>query len=166
MLKLLGKELVIRFFLQGVKRGWLLTWRKLIWWSLFSPKYLFRVHRHDTEDSIATSSVRHKIVVMGAAKVGKSSLINQFLYNKYTPKYKRTVEEMHQGNFSVAGVGLTLDILDTSGANEVKRQNRYREGLLTNQIFRTKISNWVGLHRLNRTFTIGLKRFGFLRIFK
>lgn len=78
---------------------------------------------------------------MGAAKVGKSSLINQFLYNKYTPKYKRTVEEMHQGNFSVAGVGLTLDILDTSGANEVKRQNRYREGLLTNQIFRTKISN-------------------------
>ncbi|XP_055693416.1 ras-related protein Rap-1b [Lutzomyia longipalpis] len=77
-----------------------------------------KVHRHDTEDSIATSNVRHKIVVMGAAKVGKSSLINQFLYNKYTPKYKRTVEEMHQGNFSVAGVGLTLDILDTSGANE------------------------------------------------
>ncbi|GAB0099497.1 ras-related protein Rap-2b-like [Sergentomyia squamirostris] len=77
-----------------------------------------KVHRHDTEDSIATSSVRHKIVVMGAAKVGKSSLINQFLYNKFTPKYKRTVEEMHQGNFSVAGVGLTLDILDTSGANE------------------------------------------------
>lgn len=26
---------------------------------------------------------------------------------------------MHQGNFNVAGVGLTLDILDTSGTNEV-----------------------------------------------
>lgn len=56
---------------------------------------------------------------MGAAKVGKSSIISQFLYNKFSPKYKRTVEEMHQGNFSVAGVNLTLDILDTSGAYEV-----------------------------------------------
>ena len=56
---------------------------------------------------------------MGASKVGKSSLITQFLYSRYTPKYKRTIEEMHQGNFNVAGVGLTLDILDTSGSNEV-----------------------------------------------
>ncbi|GLH16196.1 Ras-related protein Rap1 [Gryllus bimaculatus] len=32
--------------------------------------------------------------------------------------YKPTVEEMHQGDFSVAGVSLTLDILDTSGAYE------------------------------------------------
>lgn len=57
---------------------------------------------------------------MGAAKVGKSSIITQFLYNKFSPKYKRTVEEMHQGNFSVSGVNLTLDILDTSGAYEVR----------------------------------------------
>ncbi|KAK7873123.1 hypothetical protein R5R35_006351 [Gryllus longicercus] len=61
---------------------------------------------------------KHKIVVMGAAKVGKSSLISQFLYGTFSPKYKRTVEEMHQGDFSVAGVSLTLDILDTSGAYE------------------------------------------------
>lgn len=56
---------------------------------------------------------------MGAAKVGKSSLITQFLYSRFNAKYKRTIEEMHQGNFNVAGVGLTLDILDTSGTNEV-----------------------------------------------
>lgn len=56
---------------------------------------------------------------MGAAKVGKTSLINQFLYNRFSPKYKRTVEEMHQGTFSISGVSLTLDILDTSGAYEV-----------------------------------------------
>lgn len=58
---------------------------------------------------------------MGAARVGKSSLITQFLYSRFQPKYKRTIEEMHQGNFNVAGVGLTLDILDTSGTNEVFR---------------------------------------------
>jgi small GTP-binding protein len=55
---------------------------------------------------------------MGSAKVGKSSLISQFLYGTFSPKYKRTVEEMHHGEFSVAGVTLTLDILDTSGAYE------------------------------------------------
>lgn len=77
-----------------------------------------RVHRHDTEESISSTAVRHKIVVMGAAKVGKTSLITQFLYSKFSPKYKRTVEEMHQGAFSISGVSLTLDILDTSGAFE------------------------------------------------
>ncbi|KAK4872643.1 hypothetical protein RN001_014672 [Aquatica leii] len=72
--------------------------------------------KHDTIG--ACTSVRHKIVVLGAAKVGKSSLISQFLYGTFSPKYKRTIEEMHQGEFSVAGVQLTLDILDTSGAYE------------------------------------------------
>ncbi|XP_049540137.1 ras-related protein Rap1 [Anopheles darlingi] len=69
------------------------------------------------ENSI-NSNVRHKIVMMGAAKVGKSSLITQFLYSSFSPKYKRTVEEMHHGHFSVGGVNLTLDILDTSGSYE------------------------------------------------
>lgn len=64
------------------------------------------------------SSVKHKIVVMGAAKVGKSAIINQFLYSTFTPKYKRTVEEMHHGDFNVSGIHLTLDILDTSGSYE------------------------------------------------
>ncbi|CAG9114505.1 unnamed protein product [Plutella xylostella] len=77
-----------------------------------------------TEDTVSSSgnlnntAVRHKIVVLGAAKVGKSSLISQFLYNTFSPKYKRTVEEMHHGDFNVAGVRLTLDILDTSGSYE------------------------------------------------
>ncbi|XP_047021823.1 ras-related protein Rap-1 isoform X3 [Helicoverpa zea] len=77
-----------------------------------------------TEDTVSSSgnltnnAVRHKIVVLGAAKVGKSSLISQFLYNTFSPKYKRTIEEMHHGDFNVSGVRLTLDILDTSGAYE------------------------------------------------
>lgn len=86
--------------------------------------YLFcaiaRVHRHDTEDTLSSSNVRHKIVVMGAARVGKTSIITQFLYSRFSTKYKRTVEEMHQGDFSISGVSLTLDILDTSGSFEVR----------------------------------------------
>ncbi|XP_075969759.1 ras-related protein Rap-2b [Anticarsia gemmatalis] len=84
-----------------------------------------RPHRTErTEDTVSSSgnltnnAVRHKIVVLGAAKVGKSSLITQFLYNSFSPKYKKTIEEMHHGDFNVSGVRLTLDILDTSGAYE------------------------------------------------
>lgn len=77
------------------------------------------MHRHEADEPLGSSNVRHKIVVMGSAKVGKTSLITQFLYNKFSTKYKRTVEEMHQGAFSISGVNLTLDILDTSGAHEV-----------------------------------------------
>lgn len=82
-------------------------------------------HRAErTEDTVPNSAnltnnaVRHKIVVLGAAKVGKSSLITQFLYGAFSTKYKRTIEEMHHGDFNVSGVRLTLDILDTSGSYE------------------------------------------------
>uniref|UniRef100_T1GH87 Uncharacterized protein n=1 Tax=Megaselia scalaris TaxID=36166 RepID=T1GH87_MEGSC len=72
-----------------------------------------------TDGSISPSSkIRHKIVVMGSTKVGKTSIITQFLYNSFTTKYKKTIEEMHQGSFPIAGVNLTLDILDTAGCNE------------------------------------------------
>lgn len=83
--------------------------------------YRFRNERLSESDSGAGKqerNIRHKIVVMGAAKVGKSAIISQFLYNTFLPKYKRTVEEMHHGEFSVSGVHLTLDILDTSGSYE------------------------------------------------
>lgn len=73
---------------------------------------------HTDSSGGAAGHARHKVVVMGAAKVGKSSLICQFLYGTFSPKYKRTVEEMHHGDFSVGGVTLTLDILDTSGVND------------------------------------------------
>ncbi|XP_055371953.1 ras-related protein Rap1 [Condylostylus longicornis] len=78
-----------------------------------------KVSRSDAaDDSVGPTNARHKIVVMGSAKVGKTSIITQFLYNQFPTKYKRTVEEMHQGNFSLNGVNLILDILDTSGSYE------------------------------------------------
>ncbi|KAG8306901.1 hypothetical protein J6590_035979 [Homalodisca vitripennis] len=69
-----------------------------------------RAESHAEEDETGESTdtmgtaprgIRHKVVVMGAAKVGKSSLITQFLYGTFSDKYKRTVEEMHQGDFCV-----------------------------------------------------------------
>lgn len=62
--------------------------------------------------------MKHKIVVMGAPKTGKTAIINQFLYNEIPPKYKRTVEDLYSEKFYVSGIQLTLDILDTSGSHE------------------------------------------------
>lgn len=89
------------------------------------------------DDAIGPANARHKIVVMGAAKVGKTSIITQFLYNTFTTKYKRTIEEMHQGNFSIAGVSLTLDILDTAGSYEVRIYIVYIQPTVHSPPFRT-----------------------------
>ncbi|XP_053676735.1 ras-related protein Rap-2a-like [Anopheles nili] len=60
---------------------------------------------------------RHRVTMMGAARVGKSSIISQFLYEKYLSRYKQTIEEMHRGEYELPdGSCLTLDILDTSGS--------------------------------------------------
>lgn len=62
---------------------------------------------------------QHRVVVMGAAKVGKTCIISQFLYDKFNPRYKQTVEELHRGEYELPdGSRLTLDILDTSGSFE------------------------------------------------
>ncbi|OQR66819.1 GTP-binding protein Rhes-like [Tropilaelaps mercedesae] len=58
----------------------------------------------------------YKLVVLGDAKVGKTSIVHQFLYDKVPPKYSATVEEFHQGEFDLNGTSLTLDIVDTSGS--------------------------------------------------
>ncbi|XP_047113916.1 GTP-binding protein drn-1-like [Schistocerca piceifrons] len=77
-----------------------------------------RVDAEPSGSSSPATDARHRVVVMGAAKVGKTSIISRFLYGTFSDKYKRTVEEMHHGEFSVGGLRLTLDILDTSGAYE------------------------------------------------
>ncbi|XP_026479998.1 GTP-binding protein Rhes [Ctenocephalides felis] len=67
----------------------------------------------------------HRIVLLGAAKVGKSSIVSQFLYDKTPARYKETVEEMHRGEYSLPhGDTLTLDILDTSGAMQFPAMRR------------------------------------------
>ena len=58
----------------------------------------------------------YRCVVMGAAGVGKTCIINRFLHENFISEYKATVEELHRGEYEINGVSLTLDILDTSGA--------------------------------------------------
>ncbi len=99
-----------------------------------SHHFNFEMHS-DSTDSINSSLSSNsstditdngvfRIVVMGAAGVGKTCLISQFLYKTFHKQYKATVEELHRGEFEINGQLLTLDILDTSGAYEFPAMRR------------------------------------------
>ncbi|XP_030646809.1 rasd family member 4 [Chanos chanos] len=57
-----------------------------------------------------------RLVFMGAAGVGKTALIRRFLQDSFDPKHRRTVEELHSQEYEVAGVKVTIHIMDTSGS--------------------------------------------------
>ncbi|XP_077977694.1 GTP-binding protein Rhes-like [Glandiceps talaboti] len=57
-----------------------------------------------------------RLVVMGAAAVGKSSIISQLLDSKFNHSYRQTVEDYHHQEFNAEEYRLSLEILDTSGA--------------------------------------------------
>ncbi|XP_050961462.1 rasd family member 4 [Labeo rohita] len=57
-----------------------------------------------------------RLVFMGAAGVGKTALIKRFLQDSFDPKHRRTVEELHSKEYEVAGVKVTINIMDTSGS--------------------------------------------------
>lgn len=42
---------------------------------------------------------KRRVVVMGGARVGKSSIISQFLHDKFSPGYKETVEDLYTGKY-------------------------------------------------------------------
>lgn len=62
---------------------------------------------------------QRRIVFMGGANVGKTSIIKKFLFDQFTPKHRRTVEDFYLADFNLSdGASLTLEILDTTGSYE------------------------------------------------
>lgn len=57
-----------------------------------------------------------RLVFMGAAGVGKTSLIRRFLNNTFETKHRRTVEELHCKDYKFSGIKVSVEILDTSGS--------------------------------------------------
>lgn len=73
--------------------------------------------RKNLKKSRTEFNERRRIVFMGAAKVGKSSIIKRFLYNEFAAKHKRTVEEFYVADFKLSnGDSLTLEMVDTTGS--------------------------------------------------
>lgn len=59
---------------------------------------------------------RYRLVVLGASRTGKSSIIHMFLNGKFPETYKETVEDLHYREFTVDEKTIKVDILDTAGS--------------------------------------------------
>ena len=66
---------------------------------------------------------RYRVVVMGAAAVGKTCIVSRLMYERFINEYRATVEELHSGHYELNGMPVTLDILDTSGTLFALRGN-------------------------------------------
>ena len=69
-----------------------------------------------SEGFLSRGRSNYRLLVMGANRVGKTSIISQFLYDQFNSWYKPTVEEMYRGEFEIGPRKLFLDIEDTSGS--------------------------------------------------
>lgn len=85
--------------------------------SPFLAALLRRQSKTDPKYPDINFKEQRRIVVMGAAKVGKSCIVHKFLYDRFTPKYSRTIEDLHVADYNLStGASLTLEILDTTGS--------------------------------------------------
>lgn len=82
-----------------------------------------RQNPHDIDTALIESAANrpepYRVVVLGPEKVGKTALINRFLNKEFPIKHKATTEQTNHSTYSLAGVKIKLEILDTSGKNEV-----------------------------------------------
>ncbi|CAD5123634.1 DgyrCDS11962 [Dimorphilus gyrociliatus] len=58
---------------------------------------------------------RHRVVFMGAGRVGKTSIIRRFLQNSFSNAYRETIEDLHCKDYNIQGTSVKVDFLDTSG---------------------------------------------------
>uniref|UniRef100_A0A158R5K9 GTP-binding protein n=1 Tax=Syphacia muris TaxID=451379 RepID=A0A158R5K9_9BILA len=56
----------------------------------------------------------HRLVVLGSSKVGKTSIIRQFLNKEFSEKYKETVEDIYSKRIKIRDKVIPLEILDTN----------------------------------------------------
>ncbi|KAI6203687.1 hypothetical protein M3Y94_00585300 [Aphelenchoides besseyi] len=71
------------------------------------------------------------VVLMGPPRVGKSTLIGQFLWEKYIREYRPTVEEFHFIEYETEqNESLTIQIIDSSGSRDfiAMRELYYKTG--------------------------------------
>ncbi|KAL5105341.1 GTP-binding protein Rhe [Taenia crassiceps] len=57
-----------------------------------------------------------RVVFLGAAKVGKTSIIRRFLNGCFEPKYTPTVDDIYSSKFLVRGCLANVEFMDTSGS--------------------------------------------------
>lgn len=62
--------------------------------------------------------------MFGDGHVGKTSIVNQFFYNKFVPTYKETIEDVYRETITIKDKKINLTILDTSGRYQFPAMRR------------------------------------------
>lgn len=58
---------------------------------------------------------QNRVVLLGAGRVGKTSLIQRLLLDSFSDKYRPTVEDIYRQVFDINNRRICIDIMDTSG---------------------------------------------------
>jgi small GTP-binding protein len=75
----------------------------------------------------------YRMVIMGAPKVGKSSIVDWFLGQPFKDSYIPTIEDFHRKIFKIKGDMYRMDILDTSGNDPFPAMKKLN--IMTGDIF-------------------------------
>nr|CDS30324.1 small GTPase Ras dva 3 [Hymenolepis microstoma] len=94
--------------------------RKIKIETQFDPQ---KVSPGDEASVVGTSDAKEngsksvcRVVFLGAAKVGKTSIIHRFLNGSFEPKYTPTVDDVYFSKFMVRGCEANVEFMDTSGS--------------------------------------------------
>ena len=66
-------------------------------------------------NELSVPKSNYRIILLGAKKCGKTSIVQQFLYDKFSDGYKETMDDMYRGEFDIYGRTIGFDIQDVSG---------------------------------------------------
>ncbi|XP_006011206.1 GTP-binding protein Rhes-like [Latimeria chalumnae] len=75
----------------------------------------------------------YRMVVLGASRVGKSSIVSRFLSGRFDDQYTPTIEDFHRKVYNIRGELYQLDVLDTSGNHPFPAMRRL--SILTGDVF-------------------------------
>lgn len=65
-----------------------------------------------------------RIVVLGAPKVGKTSILQRFLGEEFADRYETTTEDFHRKLYHIRGEAYQIDILDAAGERDFPAKRR------------------------------------------
>lgn len=66
----------------------------------------------------------HRVVVLGAPRVGKTNLLRRFLGQEFEESYEPTSEDFHRKLFHIGGESFQLDLLDAAGERNFPAKRR------------------------------------------
>ncbi|XP_029293824.1 LOW QUALITY PROTEIN: GTP-binding protein Rhes [Cottoperca gobio] len=75
----------------------------------------------------------HRIVVLGAPKVGKTNILQQFLGKEFEEHYEPTTEDFHRKLFHIGGEAYQVDLLDAASERDFPAKRRL--SILTGDTF-------------------------------